>query len=187
MTTVQRRHTFEHRINNAFAWGLRHWLLVANCVVLLYGGLPWLSPLLRAAGFDTLGSAIFLAYRPLCHQLPERSFFVFGYQVAFCHREAAMYTLLFLGGLLFALVRDRLRPLPFAVGGLLLLPMLLDGGSHLVDDMLHLGLRGGGDAPGTLNFWLRMVTGFLFAVAMILVVYPRLEREFESGLVTQTS
>ena len=185
MMTAQRQQTFEDRINNAIAWGLRHWLLVANSIVLLYGGLPWLSPLLRAVGFDALGQGIFLAYRPLCHQLPERSFFVFGYQVAFCHREAAMYTLLFIGGLLFGLVRDRLKPLPLAVGALLLLPMLLDGGSHLLDDVLHLGLRGGGDAPGTLNFWLRMLTGFLFALAMILVVYPCLERELDSQLVAQ--
>lgn len=94
-----------------------------------------------------------------------------------------MYTLLFVGGLLFALVRDRLKPLPLMVGGLLLLPMLLDGGSHLVDDVLRLGLRSGGDAPGTLNFWLRMLTGLLFALAMILVVYPRLERELDPQLV----
>jgi hypothetical protein len=74
-------------------------------------------------------------------------------------------------------VRRRARPAPLWVGGLLLLPMLLDGGSHLIDDLLRAGLRAGGDAPGTLNFALRMVTGVLFAAAVLVAVYPRLERD----------
>jgi uncharacterized membrane protein len=170
--------TWERRINNAVAWGLRHWLLCANGLVLLYAGLPWLSPLARAAGYERLGQLLFLIYRPLCHQLPERSFFLFGYQVCYCHRCTAMYTSLFVAGLLFGLLRGRIKPAPFWVGGLLLLPMLLDGGTHLIDDLLGLGLRGGGDGIGTLNFSLRMLTGLLFGIATLVVLFPRLERDF---------
>ena len=39
--------------------------------------------------------------------------------------------------------------------------VVLDGGSHLLDDVFGLGLRGSGDAIGTLNFWLRMICGTL--------------------------
>src|SRR5262245_55358558 len=124
--TTTFRPAWERRINEVVRWGLRHWLLFANGLVLLYGGLPWLSALARAAGHQWLGQALFMLYTPLCHQRPERSFFLFGYQVAFCHREAAMYTSLFVLGLVFGLVRRQLRPCPLWVGGLLLLPMLLD-------------------------------------------------------------
>jgi uncharacterized membrane protein len=176
---TQAQPTWEHRINEAVRWGLRHWLLFANGLVLLYGGLPWLSPLARAAGYERLGQLLFLIYTPLCHQRPERSFFLLGYQVAFCHREAAMYTSLFGLGLLFGLLRKRIQPAPLWVAGVLLLPMLLDGGTHLLDDLLGLGLRGS-DAIGTLNFWLRMVTGLLFAMAVVIALYPRLERDLRA-------
>ena len=174
------RPTWEHRINNVARWMLRHWLLFANALVLLYSSLPWLSPLARAIGHERLGELLFLIYTPLCHQRPERSFYLFGYQVAYCHRCTAMYTSLLVAGLLFVPLRRRIKPSPLWVGGLLLLPMLLDGGTHLIDDLLGLGLRDGGDAIGTLNFWLRMITGLLFAVAILIAVYPRLERDLRN-------
>jgi len=180
MTTTGLRPTWEHRLNNAVRWGLRHWLLFANGLVLLYGGLPWLSPLARSAGFDGLGRLLFAIYTPLCHQLPSRAFFVNGYQVAFCQREVAMYTALFAGGLLFPLFRKQLRPLPLWFGMLLLLPMVLDGGTHLVDDLLRLGWRSD-DVVGSFNFWARMLTGLLFAIAVLLTVYPRLERDLRQA------
>jgi uncharacterized membrane protein len=171
---------WERGLNNVVRWGLRHWLLFANGMVLLYGGLPWLSPLARATGHPWLGQALFMLYTLLCHQRPERSFFLMGYQVAFCHREAAMYTALFVLGLAFGLLRRRIAACPLWVGGVLLLPMLLDGGTHLIDDALGLGLRGGGDMVGSLNFWLRMITGVLFAIAVLLTIYPRLEHDLRT-------
>jgi uncharacterized membrane protein len=63
------------------------------------------------------------------------------------------------------------------LGALLLVPMALDAGTHIINDLLSLGWRGGGDDIGSLNFWLRMITGALAALAVMLVVYPRLERE----------
>lgn len=149
-------------------------------MVLMYAGLPWLSPLLLAAGFERSGWLLFLLYKPLCHQRPERSFFICGHQVAFCHRCAAMYTSIFLAGLLFGLLRRWVRPAALKIGGLLLLPMLLDGGSHLIDDLTGWGLRGGGDGIGSLNFMLRMLTGILVGVAVMLVLYPRLEHDMRA-------
>jgi uncharacterized membrane protein len=181
MTATPASSTWERRINNAAAWGLRHWLLFANGLVLLYAGLPWLSPLARAAGYDRLGRALFLLYAPLCHQRPERSFEFYGYQVAYCHRCTAMYTALLAAGLLFGLLRGRIRPAPPWIGGLLLLPMLIDGGTHLIDDVLGAGLRGGGDAIGTPNFALRMLTGALFGIMALIALYPRLERDFRNS------
>ncbi len=176
MISLETRPLWERRINRAVSWCLRHWLVFANGLVLIYGGLPWLSPLAHIAGLHWLGDLIFRVYAAFCHQIPERSFFLNGYQVAFCHRETAMYTLLLLGGLLFPLLRGRLRPLSLRVGALLLLPMLIDGGTHMIDDLFLLGLRHENEL-WTPNFWLRMLTGLLFALAVLLAVYPRLDRD----------
>ena len=164
-------------LERAAQWGLRHWLLLLNSGAVLYAGLPWLSPLAKASGHPLLGDLLFRLYTPLCHQIPARSFFFCGHQVAFCHRCAAMYTSIVAAGLLFALLRRHLRPISLKAAVLLLVPMLIDGGSHLLDDLLGLGLRGGGDAIGTPNFWLRMITGGLVGLAALLFLFPRLERD----------
>lgn len=169
--------TIQAQLERAVQWSTRHWLLLVNTGALVYAGLPWLSPLATATGHPLLGQLLFRLYTPLCHQLPERSFFCFGHQVAFCHRCAAMYTAIVLAGLVFGLARRHVRPASLKIAGLLLLPMLLDGGSHLIDDLLSLGWRGGGDAIGTPNFWLRMATGALVGVATFVALYPRVERD----------
>jgi uncharacterized membrane protein len=169
------------RLERGAGWGLRHWLLIVNTGAALYAGLPWLSPLAKATGHPLIGDLLFRLYTPLCHQKPERSFFFCGHQVGFCHRCAAIYTSIVVAGLLFGLVRRYIRPTSLKIAGLLLLPMLIDGGTHMLDDLFGLGFRGGGDAIGTLNFWLRMITGILAGVAMLLVVYPRVERDLARG------
>jgi uncharacterized membrane protein len=169
------------RLERGAEWGLRHWLLIVNTGAALYAGLPWLSPLAKATGHPLIGDLLFRLYTPLCHQKPERSFFICGHQLGFCHRCAAMYTSIVVAGLLFGLLRRSIRPYSLKIAGLLLLPMLIDGGTHMIDDLFSLGFRGGGDAIGTLNFWLRMITGVLFGIAMLLVVYPRVERDLGRG------
>lgn len=182
MTTTEVRPGWERIINNGVAWGLKHWLLFANLVVLVYGGIPWLAPLAHSAGYTTLGNLLFAIYTPLCHQKASQSFFLNGYQVAFCQRETMMYTALFVGGSLFALVRRYVRPIPIKFGALLLLPMLFDGGSQLIDDLTGgVLLRGANDDIGSFNFLMRMLTGLLFAIAMVLTVYPRLERDLRNA------
>ncbi|MFO7171112.1 MAG: DUF2085 domain-containing protein [Chloroflexota bacterium] len=158
-------------------WCLRHWLLCVNTLALLYAGLPWLSPLAKASGHTLIGELIFRAYTALCHQKPERSFFICGHQVAFCHRCTALYGGIVVAGALFGLLRRFLPPAPLWLGAALLVPILLDGGTHMIDDVLGTSLRGGGDAIGTLNFWLRMITGALVPVALLVCVYPRVERD----------
>jgi uncharacterized membrane protein len=173
--------TLQRRLDDGVQWGLRHWLLLINCGAILYAGLPWLSPLAQASGHPLIGELLFRIYTPLCHQLPERSFFVCGHQVGFCHRCVAMYSAIVAVGLLFGLLRRRIRPISLKTGGLLLLPILIDGLTHMVDDLSGLGFRGGGAAIGTLNFWLRMITGALVGVAMLLAVYPRVERDLHGA------
>src|SRR3954470_22520935 len=131
----------QRRLNDGVRWGLRHWLLLVNGAAMLYAGLPWLSPLAKASGHPLIGEWLFRIYTPLCHQLPERSFFICGHQVGFCHRCVALYSSIVLAGLLFGLFRRRIQPTSLKIGGLLLLPILIDGLSHMADDLLGLGFR----------------------------------------------
>lgn len=59
-------------------WFSKHWLAVANVLAFAYVGLPVLAPVLMYLGAEDLGMIIHRLYRPLCHQLPQRSFFLFG-------------------------------------------------------------------------------------------------------------
>ena len=57
----------------------RHWLVVFNLFMGIYVLLPFLAPILMVTGVPWAGQLLYYVYRPLCHQLPERSFFLFGH------------------------------------------------------------------------------------------------------------
>lgn len=82
-----------------------------------------------------------------------------GYKVALCQRDVAIYGSIFVGGLLYGLFGRRMRPIPFKVLLLAMVPLALDGGTQL------LGLRES-------NWLLRTVTGALFGLAGLLWIYP---------------
>jgi uncharacterized membrane protein len=178
----------------------KHWLVVFNLLVGVYVLLPILAPVLMVSGTPSLGRVIYLVYRPACHQLPERSFFLFGpqatysldelwalgvvseednifarqailgtpevgFKLALCQRDVALYGGILVAGLLFGLVRKRLRPLKLWIFGLLLLPMAVDGVTQLFF------LRE--------STWpLRSLTGGLVGIACVWLLYPHLETAF---------
>ncbi|MGD8968948.1 MAG: DUF2085 domain-containing protein [Anaerolineae bacterium] len=61
----------------------KRWLAVFNVLAFLYVGLPFLAPTLMHLGAEGAASLIYTMYRPLCHQLPQRSWFLFGPQLAY--------------------------------------------------------------------------------------------------------
>lgn len=173
----------------------RHWLAALNVLFLVYVGLPFLAPVFMQAGATVPARVIYTIYIPLCHQLPERSYFLFGeskvysldelpvevaeagplqrrgytgdeahgYKMAMCERDLAIYGSMFLMGLVFALRNYRLPPLSLKAYVLFVLPIAVDGVTQLV------GLR-------TSNWWLRTITGVLFGVGTVWLVYPYLAR-----------
>jgi uncharacterized membrane protein len=169
----------------------KHWLFLANLAWGLYVGLPILAPILMLAGYTWLGNVIHVAYKVACHQIPWRCFFIggpqmvytydelrtlvgsaltlryvgdatIGYKVAICQRDVATYGTMMLAGLIFGLVRHRLKPLPIWAFVLALVPMGVDGITQLF------GLRES-------NWQLRMITGALFGLASVWLAYPYLE------------
>jgi uncharacterized membrane protein len=169
----------------------KHWLFLANLTWGLYVGLPILAPILMLTGHPWLGNVIYTAYKVACHQIPWRSFFIggsqivytygelialvgpalteryigdatIGYKVALCQRDVATYGTILLAGLVFGLVRRRLKPLPIWAFVLSLVPMGIDGLTQLF------GLRES-------TWQLRIITGALFGLASIWLAYPYLE------------
>lgn len=70
-------------------WIGRHWLAVANLLAILYVGVPFLAPVLMHAGLERPARAIHAFYSPLCHQLPFRSWYLFGEQGTYTRDEVA--------------------------------------------------------------------------------------------------
>lgn len=56
----------------------RHWLLFVNTGYGLFIGLTAVAPLLLALGLDGPAWLLYRAYALNCHQLPQRSYFLFG-------------------------------------------------------------------------------------------------------------
>ena len=67
----------------------KHWLALLNLAAGLYVGLPLLAPILMEAGWTVPAKAIYLMYRPACHQMPERSYFIGGPQAYYTPEQLA--------------------------------------------------------------------------------------------------
>ena len=74
-------------VDRLVAWIARHWLAVFNAIVFLFVAVPFLAPALMHLGSAggcapcrAAGRLIYIIYSPTCHQLPERSYFLFGPQ-----------------------------------------------------------------------------------------------------------
>lgn len=61
-------------------WLRKHYLAIINLMLALYVGLPVLAPILMKTGQVNVANRIYKFYRPFCHQLAYRSFFLFGEQ-----------------------------------------------------------------------------------------------------------
>lgn len=221
------------RSERALHWIAGHWLAIFNILWGVFVVAPWLAPVFMRLGVVELGNGIYFVYQFFCHQLPERSFFLFGpqpmyslaqigaawpvddpnvlrqfvgsadfgWKVAYSDRMVSMYTGLWLASIGFAAFRRRIRPLPIWGYALLLLPMLIDGGTHFLSDLLAAPdwgtgfrdtnawlaqLTGGalppefyaGSALGSFNSIMRLLTGALFGAATVWFAWPYVDEAF---------
>jgi uncharacterized membrane protein len=65
-------------INRAVLWLYRNWLWAFAVPMGLYVGVPFLAPVFYKIGWQGAGDLIYWFYSFQCHQLPQRSFFLFG-------------------------------------------------------------------------------------------------------------
>lgn len=214
---------------------LRHigtWLLI---LMLFFVLLPFLAPLFMAWGWVGLGTLIYQLYAFFCHQLPQRSWFLFGekmtytldeihqvfpysnawelrsfvgtpemgWKVAWSDRMISFYTMTPIFGLFNALRRQRRpKPISFRLLLLALLPIVLDGTTHALNDLVA-GVVGSGfrdtnawlavltnqafpgfyagDHFGTFNWWMRLITGIVAAWGLASFLFPWLDQLFREA------
>lgn len=81
------------------------WLISAAAVLLLVS-LIVVAPVAAAAGHSDVAHGIYGAFGTLCHQLPERSFFIDGHKFAVCSRCTGLYFGFAFTFLLYPLIRS---------------------------------------------------------------------------------
>jgi uncharacterized membrane protein len=185
------------RIDLAVHRFARHWLLLCNVLVALYVALTLAAPLLMHLGHTGAGRLIYLAFRPQCHQLPERSLFLFGEKSSYTLEELVAADVLpglslreraaFLGserqGYKVAFCqRDLATWSAILMGGLLFgasgrrwrtLPIW---GWALL--LLPAAVDGGTQLLGLREstLWMRTITGGLFGMGTVWLAYPHVHR-----------
>jgi uncharacterized membrane protein len=70
-------------------WVSKHWLAMINLFLAAYLLLPFAAPVFLNMGLTGPANVIYTVYKPLCHQLSFRSFFLFGEQVVYPRAEFA--------------------------------------------------------------------------------------------------
>ena len=214
-------------------WFAKHWLAVFNIAWGVFVIMPFLAPVFMQIGATGLGNGVYFFYQFFCHQLPERSFFLFGpqpmyplseittvtqsvdplvlrtfvggpewgWKVAYSDRMVSMYGGFWIASLAFGLLRRRIRPLPIWGFLLFCLPMALDGFTHLFSDLqaaenFGTGFRDvnlwlaqltnyagpasfyAGDALGSFNSIMRLLTGLLFGIGVVWFAFPYVDAAF---------
>ena len=209
----------------------RNWFWLLMAVFGVYVTLPFLAPVFMALGWDGAGRVIYFIYSFLCHQLPQRSYFLFGqhftyplaqirqeagiadpnnllalrrfignpemgWKVAWSDRMISLFTSIPLFALLWYPLRRRIKALPWWGFVLLILPMALDGTTHFIGDLSGIG-QGfrdtnlwlaaltknvfsptfyAGDAWGSFNSIMRLLTGALFGLGIVWFGFPYLKQ-----------
>ncbi|MCA0454037.1 MAG: DUF2085 domain-containing protein [Chloroflexi bacterium] len=234
-TAISRRHLRKIKALYGILWCLDHWMLILSIGMGTLVVVPFLAPIFMHWGWIKPAQIIYTIYSALCHQMAQRSFFLFGAQpmyniaqlpieltgksvsdmlllrafignenlgwkVAWSDRMVYMYGGVWLAGIIYSLVkrRQQVRPLKPVYFVLLLLPMILDGVTHTFSDTLG-GLTDGfrygnqwlatltgnrlptwfyaGDAFGSFNSWMRFISGITFAIGVVWLAYPYINRE----------
>lgn len=76
---VERGHKFSGT-DRFSLWLSKYYMVVISVILILYVGLPFLAPVLAKGGAVGSANVIYKIYSPLCHQLPYRSWFMYGTQ-----------------------------------------------------------------------------------------------------------
>ena len=151
-----------NRLDAVLTWCVPHWLGVVSTILGLVLTGAVLVPVFYALGWVDLGTHLFVTYHLICAQIPSHSYFLFGYQLALCARNLAIYGSLFLGTLLFRFVRAWLPPLDWRGWLVTMVPMALDGGTQLF------GWRES-------NWELRTLTGAIFGLGVCWFLLPTIQ------------
>ena len=206
-------------------WLSNHWLPIFLVLYGLWVFIPFLAPFFMYIGWTGAGKAIYFGYSFFCHQLPERSFFLFGektmyslnevqtawqdtinpmilrqfignesmgWKIAWSDRMISFYTSIWVFAALWFPLRRKIKLLPWWGFVFILLPLIIDGGSHTISDFAGIG-QGfrdtnqwlailtnnsfpatfyAGDALGSFNSIMRLISGLLAGLGIVWLAFP---------------
>jgi len=215
------------------------WFLLLIIIMFIINLLPFLAPVFMKLGWTDIGQGIYSVYSMACHQMAQRSFFLFGpkgfqmyelsqlpvditgdsmgtaalelrhflgneqygWKVAWSDRMVYMYVTPLLAAISYAFIREFgwVKPLPLWGFVLLMLPMAIDGTTHLISDTLGMveGFRYHntwlaeltgyalptsfyvGDSFGSFNSWMRLLSGLTFGLGIAWLAYPYIQETIE--------
>ncbi len=206
-------------------WISSHWF---GLFLGIYGAwvfMPFLAPGFMYLGWTSVGKTIYFIYSFFCHQLPERSFFLFGqktmyslgeiqsvwqntinplvlrqfignetmgWKIAWSDRMISFYTSVWVFAALWYPFRRKIKTLSWLGFILLLLPLIIDGSTHMLSDFAGIG-QGfrdtnqwlvmltnssfpatfyAGDALGSFNSIMRFISGLLAGLGIVWLALP---------------
>lgn len=213
---------------------MRYWLTILIVVLGIINLLPFIAPLLMQFGLNGPAELIYMLYTPLCHQMAQRSFFLFGkevmytpqefpillsgdlvqdmfalkaftgnellgWKVAWSDRMVYMYGMTWIALIFYHKFRTRfqIKRINLVFFVILLLPMAVDGLSHVISDFqggLFEGFRYQnnwlthltynvlpqsfyvGDSFGTFNSWMRLISGIGFGIGVVWLIIPIIDK-----------
>jgi uncharacterized membrane protein len=211
----------------------RKWMLIFSLLFGLFVGAPFMAPIFMQLGWIGVGKTTYSIYSFLCHQFPQRSYFLFGdkamfslgeiqsvwqntinplvlrqfignaemgWKVAWSDRMVSMYTSILFFAWIWYPLRKKLKTMPWWIFLLLLVPMGIDGITHMISDIFGIG-QGfrdsnawlatltnnsypatfyAGDALGSFNSWMRLITGVIFGLGIVWFGFPYVDEAFSS-------
>ncbi len=212
----------------------KRWFVIFSIFYASFVGLPFLAPILMKIGVTQPAEIIYSVYQFLCHQLPQRSFFLngektmyslaeiqsawqvtvnpfvlrefigtahMGWKVAWSDRMVSMYTSVLFVSWIWYPLRSKMKKFPIWVFLLFLLPMAVDGTTHMISDFSGIGqgFRDDnlwlaqltnmqfpesfyvGDSLGSINSWIRLLSGLFFGIGVVLFGFPYIGEIFEEN------
>jgi len=103
--------------------------LIFLFLIIIWVSFIFLAPYLAFKGHKYSSDYLYRIFSPLCHQRPERSFFVWGYKLGVCARCAFLYMGVLAGMLLYPIRFG--KGISFKVVLIFGTPLILDGVSQL--------------------------------------------------------
>ncbi|MCK5832908.1 DUF2085 domain-containing protein [bacterium] len=138
-------------------WIGKHGALFLTFVWVFTTAIALAAPLL-AKRAPLLSGGCYLGLKPLCHQLPDRSFFILDHKMGLCARCFGIFGGMSFFGIL-SLVLKRKLSLPLWAMFALVAPMAIDGSAQLF------GLWSTGNL-------MRFITGILASFGIVFWIYP---------------
>lgn len=144
----------------------KNWVWCANLFFLLYLGGALFAPYLGALEHHSAEEALRYFYHLNCHQIPNRCFTIAHSPMALCSRCTGIYTGIIAAGIAYAVWR--FSGIGKGVFLMFIAPTLIDWTS----EFFHLYSRG---------LYIRFAIGILFGTAIVLFVYPPIDKFLQKG------